>query len=143
MTFISILIWQNWNSDISEAEVESENSDDESTDDFDTEWNEFQNLVSLTEEKFRAFWQDEHFRKAFKKFKNKFSKLRNTNQNTVIRQFHDFATVSQAGRQNKEVARRTEMFITDTEENTWHSLPARKRPRLQLEHSLDQAVTNN
>ena len=56
------------NSDISEAEVESENSDDEPTDDFDTEWTEFQNLVSLTGEKSRAFWQDDHFRKAFQKF---------------------------------------------------------------------------
>ena len=53
------------------------------------------------------------------------------------------STVSQPGRPHNEVARRTETFITDTDENTWHSLPARKRPRLQLEHSLSSAVSNN
>lgn len=78
-------------SDNSEAEVGSDDSDDESSDDFDTEWLEFQDLVSSTEEKLKTFWQDDNFRKAFKKFKNKFSKLRNSNQNTVIRHFHHFA----------------------------------------------------
>ena len=125
----------------------------------------------MTEEKFRTFWQDENFQKAFKKFKTNFAKLRNSNPNTIIRHFHDFgverrmkhsylmpvqstakghrkfkergSTVSQPGRRHNEVARRTETFITDTDENTWHSLPARKRPRLQLEHSLGSAVSNN
>ena len=125
----------------------------------------------MNEELFRASWQDEHFWKAFTKFKTKFAKLRNSNQNTIIRHFHDFgverrmkqsylipvqstapprrkfkergSTVSQQGRRHNEVVRRTETFITDTEENTWRSLPARKRPRLQLEHSLSSAVSNN
>ena len=97
--------------------------------------------------------------------------MKNTNQNTLIRHFHDFSqerkrknsylipvqstavarrkykhrgrTVSQAGRRHKEVERRTETFITETSENVWHSLPKKKRPRLQLEHSLSSAVSNN
>ena len=44
----------------------------------------------MNEELFRASWQDEHFWKAFTKFKTKFTKLRNSNQNTIIRHFHDF-----------------------------------------------------
>ena len=122
-------------------------------------------------DKFKGFWHDENFRKAFKKFKTKCSKMRNTNPNTLIRYFHDFAqdrkrknsflipvqstaiarrkfkhrgrTVSQSGRRHKEVQRRTEMFVTETDENVWHSLPSKKRPRLQLEHSLSSAVASN
>ena len=52
--------------------------------------------------------------------------------------------MSQAGRRYKEVERRTETFNTDTDENTKiHSLPAKKRPRLQMENSLPQAVAEN
>ena len=97
--------------------------------------------------------------------------MRNTNQNTLIRYFHDFSqdrkrkssylipvqstavarkkfshrghTVSQGGRQLKEVERRTETFTNDTDENVWHSLPNKKRPRLQLEHSFSTSVANN
>ena len=39
---------------------------DEPADDFDTEWHELQDNVNLTEERFRAFWQDKHFMKIFK-----------------------------------------------------------------------------
>ena len=35
------------------------------------------------------------------------------------------------------------MCVTDTSEIVWHQIQTRKKPRLQLEHSLDLAVTNN
>ena len=35
--------------------------------------------------------KDEHFRKALRKFMTKWSKLRNSNQDTIIGQFHDFS----------------------------------------------------
>ena len=72
---------------------DQENSDDyvdEPAGDIDTEWHELQDIVNMTEEKFRTFWQDKNFQKAFKKFKTNFAKLRNSNQNTIIRHFHDF-----------------------------------------------------
>ena len=47
---------------------------DEPADYFDTEWHELQDNANLTEERFRAFRQDKHFKKAFKKFKTKFAK---------------------------------------------------------------------
>ena len=37
-----------------------------------------------------TFWQAQHFQKAFKKFMTKFAKLGDSNQNTIIRHFHDF-----------------------------------------------------
>ena len=51
--------------------------------------------------------------------------------------------VSQGGRRHKEVERRSQMCVTDTSEIVWHQIQTRKKPRLQLEHSLDLAVTNN
>ena len=119
--------------------------------DFDTEWNDFLNVTSELGEKFKNYW--------------------NTNQNTLITYFRDFSqdrkrkksylipvhstavarrkfshrshTVSQGGRQHKEVERRAETFTTETDENIWHSLPNKTRPRIQLEHSLSSSVANN
>ena len=78
-----------------------------------------------------AYWQDKHFQKAFKKFITKFSKLKNLNQKPNTKtQSSDMilvwegklkergCTFSQQDRRHNEVARRTETFITDTEENT-------------------------
>ena len=45
---------------------DSDDNVDEPADDFDTEWHELQDNVNLTEERFRAFWQDKHFKKTFK-----------------------------------------------------------------------------
>ena len=157
--------------DANDQEENQGQIDNEANTDFDTEWNEFHNIVTQLGEKFKGYWNDENFRKAFRKFKTKCSTMRNTNQNTLIRHFHDFAQdgkrknsflipvqntapprrvnkergrgVAQDGRRHKEVQRRTEIFITETEENVWHSLPSKKRPRLQLEHSLSSAVSNN
>ena len=42
-------------------------------------------------ETFKGYWSDENFRKVFRKFKWQCSKMRNTNQNTLIRHFYDFA----------------------------------------------------
>ena len=55
------------------------------------------------------------------------------------------ATLSQQGRQDVTMKWRTETFITDTGENTWHSLPARENQdcKWKMEHSLAEAVTNN
>ena len=53
---------------------DSDDNVDEPADYFDTEWHELQDNANLTEERFRAFWQDKHFKKAFKKFKTKFAK---------------------------------------------------------------------
>ena len=52
-----------------EDQVDSDDNVDEPACDFDTEWHELQDIVNLTEEKFRTFWKDEHFQKAFKKNK--------------------------------------------------------------------------
>ena len=62
-----------------EEEEDSEESVDEHSEDIDNEWNEFQNIAGMTKDKFKTFWQVEHFWKAFKKFKTKFAKLRNSN----------------------------------------------------------------
>ena len=76
----------------SDEEGESDESVDEPSESFDTEWNKFKNDVDMTiKKKFKQCWQDEHFRKAFRKFITKWSNLRNSNQNTIIRHFHDFA----------------------------------------------------
>ena len=42
-------------------------------------------------ETFKGYWSDENFREVFRKFKWQCSKMRNTNQNTLIRHFYDFA----------------------------------------------------
>ena len=52
-----------------EYQADSDDNVDEPACDFDTEWHELQDIVNLTEEKFRTFWKDEHFQKAFKNLK--------------------------------------------------------------------------
>ena len=149
-----------------EEDHRQSDNDDNNDKDFDTD---FQNTVTQLGEKFKGYWNDENFRKAFRKFKTKCSTMKNTNQNTLIRHGREMdgkrknsylipventappkrknmergCSVAQEGRRHKEVERRTEIFITETEENVWHSLPSKKRPRLQLEHSLSSAVSNN
>ena len=67
------------------------------------------------------------FSESIQKINNKIKKLRNLNQNTIIRHFHKIVVegkLKERGctfskdRGHNEVARSTETFITDTEENT-------------------------
>ena len=59
--------------DLSDNDDELSDNDDEDEDnpdnDFDTEWNDFQSIVNQMGEKFKGYWSDENFRKAFRKFK--------------------------------------------------------------------------
>ena len=56
---------------------------------------------------------------------------------------HRGRTQSQGGRRHKEVARKTQMFVTQNDELVWSSLNTKKRKRDQTEHSLSEAIANN
>ena len=68
-----------------EEDHRQSDNDDNNDKDFDTEWHDFQNTVTQLGEKFKGYWNDENFRKAFRKFKTKCSRMKNANQNTLIK----------------------------------------------------------
>ena len=139
---------------------------------FDDKWNEFIDTLNDSKHSIQRNWTDEQFRKAFNKFIQKFKKsVKHSDKNTLTRLFHDFAqekkkknsylipvqstaiarrmykhrgrTQSQGGRRHKEVARKTQMFLTQNDELVWSSLNTKKRKRDQTEHSLSEAIANN
>ena len=59
--------------DVGDNENDQSDNEYNHEEDFETEWNYFLDVISQLGDKFKNYWTDENFRKAFRKFKTKCS----------------------------------------------------------------------